>query len=258
MKLARFVSIAMLAIIVTIGLLSSVFLPRIQAALLMSGGQPNALSVAGMGKSMSTAVRATPAKAQPMSMVLAQDTFQRANHVFWGIASDGQMWGADANSLPGFTTMNHSGRIINGQGAYNAILGPPSTNADIVFSGSLSRFRLTNLGSVLRWQDKNDWYKAYLDGTQLGLIKNVNGTMTRLKTGIFTAQANSFYSLRFRVVGSQLMARAWATGQAEPQNWLVMATDNTFTNGFGGLRPFVVKGINVTITSFIETSVANS
>src|SRR5437763_1026864 len=141
MKLARFVGIAMLAIIVTIGLLSTVFLPRIQAALLTSGRQPNSLSVGVMGKSMPTAVRAIPTKAQPMSMVLAQD--------------------------------------------------------------------------------------------------------------------NIFYSLRFRVVGSQLMARAWPTGQAEPQNWLVMATDNTFTNGFGGLRPVVVKGINVTITSFTETSVAN-
>ena len=257
MKLARFVGIAMVAIIITIGLLSTVFLPRIQAALLTSVGQPNALSVAGMGKSMPPAVKATPTKAQPMSMVLAQDTFQRADHIFWGSASDGQMWGADANSLPGFTMMNHTGRIIDGQGAYNAILGPPSTNADIIFSGSLSRFHLTNLGSVLRWQDKNDWYKAYLDGTQLVLFKNVNGTMTRLKAGAFTAQANVFYSLRFRVVGSQLMARAWPTGQAEPQNWLVMATDNTFTNGFGGLRPVVAEGSNVTITSFTETSVAN-
>ena len=258
MKLARLIGIAMLAILVSIGLLSTVLLPKIEAALLASGGQTSALSVAAMRNSVPTVVRATPTKAQPMSMVLAQDTFQRADHAFWGVASDGQMWGADANSLPGFTTMNHSGRIINGQGAYNATLGPPSTNADVVFSGSLSSFHLANLGSVLRWQDKNDWYKAYRDGTRLLLIKNVNGTMTRLKTSLFAAQANIFYSLRFRVIGSQLMARAWPTGKAEPQNWLAMATDNTFTNGFGGLRPFVVKDVNVTITSFIETSVTNS
>src|SRR6266566_4718481 len=182
MKLARLIGIAMLAILVSIGLLSTVLLPKIEAALLASGGQTSALSVAAMRNSVPTVVRATPTKAQPMSMVLAQDTFQRADHAFWGVASDGQMWGADANSLPGFTTMNHSGRIINGQGAYNATLGPPSTNADVVFSGS------------------------------------------------------------------QLMARAWPTGKAEPQNWLAMATDNTFTNGFGGLRPFVVKDVNVTIT----------
>jgi hypothetical protein len=194
----------------------------------------------------------------PMKMVLAQDTFQRGDHIFWGVASDGQMWGADANNQAVFTTMDHTGRIINGQGAENAILGPRITDADIVFSGSLSRFHFTNLGSVLRWQDKNNWYKAYLDGTELVLLKNVNGTMTRLKAALFDAQANTLYALRFRVIGSQLMARAWRSGEAEPQNWVVMASDNTITSGFGGLRPVVADGINVTITSFVETSVAHS
>src|SRR5258708_32037550 len=41
----------------------------------------------------------TPSPSPPTpTATLAQDTFQRADQTYWGTASDGQLWGGDANS----------------------------------------------------------------------------------------------------------------------------------------------------------------
>src|SRR5438874_2599898 len=111
MKLARFATVTMLTIIVAIGLLSTAFLPKISAALFTSGRPTNVTLVATMPGKQPGIATPTATKALPMNVVLAQDTFQRADHIFWGTASDGHIWGADANSQPGFATMNHAGRI---------------------------------------------------------------------------------------------------------------------------------------------------
>ena len=184
------------------------------------------------------------------------DTFQRADSPLWGTASDGQKWGADANTSPNFAIQTKSGRITQGNGVYNAILGPRVADADVVFSGSLSKFQPNdNIGAVLRWTDTNNLYKAYIDGSNLVLLKIVAGNMTTLAAVPFLATANTSYSLHFRAVGSQLMARVWQSNQVEPATWMVQTSDTALTSGFGGIRVVIRDGNNATITAFTETAV---
>ena len=167
-----------------------------------------------------------------------------------GTASDGQLWGGDANSSTVFSIAGNSGQLANDNTSYSAVLGPTATNAQVLFSGSMSSFKNTNLGAVLRWTNGNNWYKAYIDGGKLVIQKKVNGSTTILNETAFAAQAGISYTLRFSVVGSTLSAKVWQTGSSEPGNWMVTATDSTFPSGYCGLRILVQNGTIAQITAF--------
>ena len=248
----------LVGLMVLVSTISAFFSPSIQAALMVPATPGNRLN-------SNTAVTTQPSMNAPKSgsvpsptamtaSVLAQDTFQRNNQRLWGTASDGQKWGGNANSSQSFAIDEQTGIVSNPQGVFDATLGPPTTDAEVVFSGSLSFFGNggSNIGSVLRWTDANDWYKAYLDGTQLILLKKVAGILTRLDVAAFPAQNNKEYTLRFRVAGSKLAAKVWLTGQAEPDAWMVMANDTALTSGFGGLRVVVQNEVVARIHMFTE------
>jgi len=191
----------------------------------------------------------TPPSTTPTA-TLAHDTFQRADRTYWGTASDGQLWGGDANSSTVFSISGNTGQLANGYTSYNAVLGPPAANAQVWFNGSMSSFNTTNMGAVLRWTDGNNWYKAYIDGTNLVIQKKVNGSTTILSETPFAAQAGISYTLRFRAVDSTLAAKVWQTGSAEPDIWMATATDSTFQSGYCGLRIQVQNGALAHITEF--------
>ena len=192
-----------------------------------------------------------PVKLSPTpGVTLAQDTFRRANQTYWGTASDGQIWGGDANSSNVFSIASNTGQLANGYNTYSAVLGPTVTNAQVLFSGSISSFNATNIGAVLHWTDGNNWYKAYIDGTNLIIQKKVNGSTTILNKTAFAAQTGTSYTLRFSVVGSTLSAKAWQTGSSEPGTWMVTATDSAFQSGYCGLRIQVQNGAIAQITAF--------
>jgi Glycosyl hydrolases family 39 len=196
--------------------------------------------------------RATPTPApHPVSgTVIAQDTFQRPDQAQWGRASDGHLWGADADTLNHSFIRNHTGSVANAYDTASATLGSAATNADVLFTGSMSSYTDSNVGSVLRFTDTNNWYKAYIDGNHVVVQKKVNGSTTILASAPFTATANTLYSLRFRIVGTTLYAKAWPAGNAEPAMWAVTATDSTFTVGYCGLRSLTQQGVTASYRSF--------
>jgi len=271
-RLQRVIATAcvLVGLLVLIGLVSAFFEPGIQAAL--TAQRPAPTSTPGNAAMLSqqqqptaapTVAHAQPAPSPTMTMtalsVLAQDTFQRADQRFWGTASDGLRWGADANSSPSFAIAGHRGVIANGQSAFEATLGPQVSDADVVFSGVVSRYGpgTSNMGALLRWSDANDWYKAYIDGAQLVLLKEVAGKITVLDNVAFPAQSGTAYTLRFRAVGPMLMAKVWQAGQTEPAAWMVSVTDTALTTGFGGVRVVILDGATAYITMFQETAMAN-
>src|SRR5216683_1631169 len=201
-----------------------------------------------------TVPTSTSALTLPANAILAQDTFQRANQVSWGISSDRLAWGADAKSSQSFAIVNHTGQVTNGNGVYDAIIGPVAVNSEVVFSGSLTNYTLSSLGAVLRWKDANNLYKVFLGGGQLILLKKVAGVVTILKTVTFPAQDGTAYTFRFRATGSQLSARVWPANQPEPSNWMILVTDNDLQSGYCGLRVVMQSGATANITSFMETS----
>jgi PQQ-like domain len=189
----------------------------------------------------------------PTPTTLAQDTFHRANQTFWGTASDGQVWSRDANTQSSFSINNNMGQVSNGSGQYNALLGPTSTDAEVLFSGSLSSFTKSNLGAVLRWSDSKNWYKVSINGTSLMIQKKVSGTLTLLSKTAFTATAGTSYTLRFRVVGSTLSAKVWQTASTEPASWMITIADSSLLSGRCGMHLLVQSTVTADITSFLAT-----
>jgi hypothetical protein len=118
----------------------------------------------------------------------------------------------------------------------------------------MSNFNNVNLGAVLRWTDGNDWYKAYIDGSNLVIQKKINGSTNVLGQVAFTATAGMSYTLRFSMSVSSLSAKVWQTGKTEPAKWMVNVTDNSLQSGYCGLRMLDQNGAAATFTSFICTS----
>jgi hypothetical protein len=265
-RLQRVIAAAcvLVGLLVLTGLVSAFFEPGIQAALTAQQPAPtstpnNAAMLNPQQQPTATVAHPAPTMTMPTTSVLAQDTFQRASQRFWGTASDGLRWGADANNTASFAIVGHRGVIANGQGAFEATIGPRVSDSDVVFSGAVSRYGpgTSNMGALLRWSDTKDWYKAYIDGAQLVLLKEVAGKITVLDNIAYPAQGGTAYTLRFRAVGPMLMAKVWPTGKAEPAAWMVSVTDTALTTGFGGVRVVILDGATVYVTMFQEMAMAN-
>lgn len=196
----------------------------------------------------------SPTPTPPPGTVLGQDTFQRANQSLWGKASDGQTWAGEANSLNVFSIVNNAGQVANGTTGYYALLGPTATNAEVVFSGSLSSFKGSNLGAVLRWKNGNNWYRAYFNGSNLFIQKKVAGVTTILGKAAFTATTGLLYTVDFKIVGTTLSANIWQTGSTEPTGWMVTVTESSLASGNCGLRIQEQTGTTATISSFLATT----
>jgi hypothetical protein len=261
----RWIGITFLGICIIVGLITGLFSRSIEAALTLP------LNVR-VGQATATPAKTLPVfpagTAQPTmsstptggATILAQDTFKRANQVFWGTSTDGRQWTGDANSIEVFSIVGNAGQIDHAQGAFNALLGPVTTNAEIVFSGTVNQFAndaTVNMGAVLRWTDANNWYKALINGSNLQILRCVSGKTTSLGSVPFSAQGGDAYSLRFRAVGASLFAKAWQSNQPEPNTWMLTVMDTMLSKGFGGLRFLIQNGSAIGVTSFREIAVQN-
>jgi hypothetical protein len=189
----------------------------------------------------------------PPGTTVAQDTFHRADQSLWGTATDGQVWGAEANTASLFSINNNAGQVTGGSGPHDAVLGPTATDTEVLFTGSASTFSGANIGAVIRWADTNNWYKGYIDGSNLVIQKKVGGTYGTIGTTPFAATAGTSYSLRFGVIGTTLHAKVWASNAAEPANWMLTGSDSSLASGNCGLRMQLATGVKATFTSFLCT-----
>jgi hypothetical protein len=254
-RFLRWIGMSVLVVLLLSGVVIGLCWPRVVSALpLRPQTQERTVTPTATGRhAPTTSGTPSPSAKAATWTTLAHDTFHRADQRFWGKAADGQLWGANANSVHVFSITDNTGQVANGSGTYDALLGPMATNAEIVCSGMISRFDHTSFGAVLRWNDVENWYKASLDGTYLILSKKVAGVSTRLAMSPFAASAGTSYTLRFRIEGTTLLAKAWPTGTPEPPAWLVMIHDTSLPSGFGGLRFMLKKSVTVNIGAFSET-----
>jgi hypothetical protein len=202
-----------------------------------------------------------PDMAPVVPVVLARDTFQRPDQSLWGTASDGQLWGSGANTSFAFSISGDTGTIAPTQtGFQTAVLGPTVADADLVVTGSVSSFVTTGsnneLAAVLRWVSDNRFYKAGIDGNNFRLfVRTSANSSSTLVTMPYAANAGTPYSIRFRAVGSSLMAKAWPAGAPEPTAWMLTATDASIASGQCGLRMvFNNTATTATFTSFLATT----
>jgi hypothetical protein len=216
----------------------------------------------------STAVTPTPTAtpsptptATPLPTSVAQDSFQRSNQAYqrsnqayWGTASNGMLWGGDANSSSSFSISNDTGAIQPASTtSLMAVLGGSVANAQVLMSGSMTAFTrgVKGFGVVLRWSNRSNYYLAVITRSHLLLQRMANGSITTLNSVSFSASANTSYLIRFQANGTTLSAKAWQTGTLEPVNWIVTATDGTFSSGRCGIRTSQQSKTTATITSFL-------
>lgn len=255
MKL-RTVVLSLLGAIIISGVVAGFFLPSIMAALTVIPANQQTATTPNVAKqTQNTPLPGqTPTPTMPATTTgkpVAQDNFQRADQTLWGTASDGQNWQGAANQSQSFSIANKAG-LIQGQGFFDTTLGGQQADAEILFTSSLSSFQQANIGAVLRWHDPNNWYKAYLDGQKLIILRKIQGVVTRLSDFNFPATPNTSYDLRFQVAGNNLAAKVWRHGTTEPANWMVIAQDNSLTTGQGGIRAFIQPGITIKVQAFLE------
>ena len=213
---------------------------------------PHRIAVASVRASL---VAATPTIPPQTTPILAQGDFHRLDQPLWGVASDGQTWGADANALHVFSMANGTGQIANGVGPFNAVLGPTGTNVEVVLSGRVNQFAGgANLGAVVRWRDPHDWYKAFIDGTHLVLLKCLNGTAIQLASTPFRAQGGIAYRIRLRANGAALFVKVWPSRVEEPTAWMLIASDLSLTSGQAGIRVVLQRETIMQIVSFQATN----
>lgn len=188
------------------------------------------------------------------SPALVTDTFQRTNQAHWGTASDGHNWERDANTQPQFSINGATGQITGGDGALDAIIGDPTPNVDVTVTGMINVFdNNNNFGVVLRWIDPNNWYKAYIDGKSLTILKTINGKASIIQQTAIPAKAGVAQTIRFRALGTTLFAKTWQSNTPEPQDWAMVVDDHALTNGQFGIRVIVDPATTVTIMSFNAT-----
>jgi len=267
--MTRILATLLLSLLLIGGIIAAFYIHSIESALMPEQMRMELQSISASSMPMAhktvtaqqTAVTIPTATATTMpadATVLARDTFQRANQVLWGTASNGQSWQGDANQAPAFSIVNSMGQIagnqVQGVQTYNALLGTTHSNVGVVASSIVNQFgNGVNFGVVLRWTDSNNWYKALIDGTNLTIIKHVNGVTTQLGFVRFPATGGTSYTLHFQAIGATLYASAWPSSQTAPAQWMLVVSDTSLTTGLGGVRVVELPGTVIQVSSFLET-----
>ena len=164
------------------------------------------------------------APANPRNVFAFYDDFQDGDAAGWNAAKG--TWGV----------VNDGGNFIyryTGGGAIWAISYPSISGvANLEVLGKMRAAASTTwIGLAFRIQDPNNFLTFYesRDGNLLKyarVISDDHGTPPATAASSMTA--NTWYNLRVQAVGSQVRARIWQTGAAEPTTWLIQYTDTAF------------------------------
>ncbi|TDC58587.1 hypothetical protein E1281_01155 [Actinomadura sp. KC345] len=178
------------------------------------------------------------------------DTFARTSASTWGSADTGHVWttfggvAADYRVVPGSTTPNGVGIIdVGAVNARRYSLAPQAhTDIDLTFEvlvEDLAATADTNVYAVARYSDSSNWCSAQINfepdqGIAIGLTKTVAAATSAVTAATATALTHTtatWYKVRFRILGTSLMAKIWEADDDEPAAWTVTGTDSDLTTG---------------------------
>src|SRR6266704_2432386 len=167
--------------------------------------------------------------------IIGQDTFIRADQSNWGTASDAQPWAQVAGTSTAAISANE-GTLTGVLNANDVMALGSKTQAD---TDIVVRVKVTDTnivpGAVFRCDGLGTtYYRIKNNGSLLGCTRVNAGTGTAVGTAVSaTFNANTFYWLHARIVGSTLTANWWADGGNEPGGWMFSAVDGTPINAAG-------------------------
>lgn len=172
-----------------------------------------------------------------------RDSFARTTSPGWGTPDIGAAWTASGGAGGDHYTQGaEAAHLLTGVDVPRLDLTPVA-GADHDVQTDVATFALATGGPqlvavVARAADGNNCYMGQLSISTsqtitLSLRKRVAGVETQLAT-VTTSLVHSafaFFRLRLQVIGSELKARVWPAGGAEPVGWQVVATDTSLTAG---------------------------
>lgn len=222
-----------------------------------------ALTVTDNEGAQATTTKDVVVTTSPPASTIATDAFGRTVATGWGTADVGGAWSVSSSAA--FSVAGGQGRLSNsaGGGRYATLRGVSSSATDMVVT--LSPDKVTTgsglyVNAVGRWVSGSGEYRAKLrlrsDGrADLALIRTTStGSEVTLRGSVIvpgvTYSPGSSLSLRVQVAGTsptEIRARAWITGSAEPTQWLQTATDTTAAlQAPGGLGIFTYLSSSAT------------
>lgn len=142
----------------------------------------------------------------------------------WGNASNQQTYtqtgtGTTAVSANEATIANTTGDV------HMSLLGT-GNDMDGTVRFSLSAATIS-AGMELRYVDANNFYRLSVNTTAISIQQKSGGTLVTFATSAVTLTTNTYYRIRFRIVGSgpiNLYGRVWQDGTVEPTTWNVTYT----------------------------------
>jgi len=154
---------------------------------------------------------------------LFNDTMVRANVVgSFGTSFDGQPY---TKVGTGTAALTGNEGVISATTGDVEMVGGSNTSGDQ--DGSM-RFLLSTAtmaaGIELRRVDGNNFYRLSATATTLAIAQNIAGVLGTLASVVVALSTNTYYRMRFRVVGSGPTAtygRVWLDGTTEPSSWNV-------------------------------------
>jgi hypothetical protein len=103
---------------------------------------------------------------------------------------------------------------------------------------------------MARYTDGNNFYFCRMEMTAAQVmafsLRKRTSAGGEVLLSSFTTEiphvAGTYYTMRLKVVGSSLYAKAWPTANAEPDPWLITATDtDILATGSVGVRTFIAS-----------------
>jgi hypothetical protein len=199
------------------------------------------------------------------------DSFNRTVTNGWGTASTGQAWVNTGGTTTNYAVSAGTGRHIMATTNLTRTSLVPLAGADVDVQCGMAFSAVPTLADgqlylEVRSADATHSYLARLRLTPTGVLSltiRKRDAAETLISDTFTVPgtyvAGTFYNVRFSVIGSELRARVWAEGTAEPAAWQVSATDVRFSAaGLVGVRSNLGAVGNAPITgSFKNFAVLN-
>lgn len=194
------------------------------------------------------------------------DTFTRTTANSWGTANTGQAWtlngGAASEHYTQGSEAAHQLTSINTSRFDTVTVASADVDLRADFAtDALAAGGPQYTGLVARFVDANNLYYARLafsttQTVQVVLQKRVGGAQSDLATVVateLTHAAFAFFTLRLRVVGTTLSAKAWPRGTVEPGPWHVTVTDSSLSApGSVGVRS-ILDSLNTNVLPVITS-----
>lgn len=126
--------------------------------------------------------------------------------------------------------------------SFNSVDSDPSrANVDLLIRArALSHTLSFRCYAVVRASgdagEENGYWAALSETSGFTLRRYVNGVVTELASVTYRWSANTWYWIRLRAQGDQLLAKIWREHELEPQDWMISVTDSTHSDpGWSGV-----------------------